>query len=85
MLISVIIPAFKEEKYIENIRISLDENGRVDLKWEIIVCDNNSDDNTAKIASKTGTKVIFEPTRQISSVRNTGARSANGKWILFCV
>lgn len=50
---------------------------------EIIVCDNNSSDDTAAIASAAGARVIFEPLNQISRARNTGATAAKGEWLLF--
>lgn len=56
--ITVIIPAYNEEKYIENSLRSIGLQSRP--PDEIIVVDNNSEDNTSKIAKKFGAKVIFE-------------------------
>lgn len=87
MFISVIIPAFNEEKYIgttiEQIRLSFKGNNVGENSWEIIVCDNNSTDRTAVIASEMDAKIVFEPVNQISRARNRGAEAARGVWLLF--
>lgn len=87
MLLTVIIPAFNEEKIIKHtlneIQPSLDENQDTPFSYEIIVCDNNSTDHTAEIANQTSAKVIVEPINQISRARNRGATIAQGKWLLF--
>ncbi|MEM7029562.1 MAG: glycosyltransferase [Chloroflexota bacterium] len=87
MYISIIIPAFNEEKFIartiERIRQAFEKNTQDDLRWEIIVCDNNSTDNTAQIAAQSGANIVFEPINQISRARNTGASQAQGDWLLF--
>ena len=57
----------------------------VGLGWsvELIVCDNNSSDNTPEIARLAGAKVVFEPVNQIARARNTGAAAATGEWLVF--
>ncbi len=87
MLISIIIPAFNEEailgQTIEQIKLAFSANDEVKLLREIIVCDNNSTDKTAAIATQRGVQVVFEPNNQISQARNAGARAASGEWLLF--
>jgi len=87
MILSVIIPAYNESEYIEatltRLVNAIQESGIKDTDWEIIVCDNNSTDNTSELAKRHGAKVIFEPENQISKARNTGAKIANGDWLLF--
>ena len=86
-VLSVIIPAFNEEAVIRStlgrIENALAENSEKGLRWEIIVCDNNSTDKTAEIASQLGARVVAEPVNQISRARNTGAGMAQGDWLLF--
>lgn len=53
--ISVIIPAYNEEKSIEKVVQIAKENANVD---EIIVVDNLSTDTTSEIAKKVGAKVV---------------------------
>ncbi len=85
-VISVIIPAFNEAEQIgssiKKIKSAL-EKSLAPNSWELIVCDNNSTDDTAKIASSLGTEVVHEAQNQISRARNTGARAAQGDWLLF--
>jgi glycosyltransferase involved in cell wall biosynthesis len=77
MLISVIIPAFNEEKLLKHtlgqIQYALKENRGQGFAWEIIVFDNNSTDRTAGVATEMGARVVFEPVNQIGRARNTGA------------
>jgi glycosyltransferase involved in cell wall biosynthesis len=61
--ISVIIPAFNEEKSIGLVLDALPEN----LIHEIIVVDNNSTDNTAKNATEKGARVVAEKRRGYGS------------------
>jgi glycosyltransferase involved in cell wall biosynthesis len=55
------------------------------LGWdfELIVCDNNSTDQTAEIARAAGATVVFEPINQIARARNSGAAAATGDWLVF--
>ena len=87
MLISIVIPAFNEEKSlkhtVEHIRCAINDNSYRGYSWELIVCDNNTTDKTADIATELGCRVVFESERQISRARNSGASIANGHWLLF--
>lgn len=88
MHLSIVIPAFNEAKLLPSTLAAI-QQARGALKvptWssEIIVCDNNSTDNTRAIALDHGAdRVVFEPINQISRARNTGAQAAAGRWILF--
>jgi len=87
MKISVVVPAFNEERGLAaSLRSIRDGLGAFeDAGWtsEIIVCDNNSTDGTAGIACEAGAQVAFEPVNQISRARNSGAARAAGDWLLF--
>jgi len=87
MKISIIIPAFNEEKLIAATLAHIADASRafVEIGWsgETIVCDNNSTDHTAEIARAAGATVIFEPVNQISRARNAGAAKASGDWFIF--
>lgn len=81
---SVIIPAFNEEEYLpKTLSFLQDSMQKLDQKGEIIIVDNNSTDNTAKVAKKLGANVIFEPVNHISKARNRGASIAIGKFLIF--
>ncbi len=87
MKLSVVIPAFNEEKYIErcvgSIALALEVHAAKMADKEIIVADNNSTDATAEIAQRAGAKVVFESINHISRARNAGAGAATGDWLLF--
>ncbi len=79
--ISVVIPALNEEKYIANALSGLKKQSFKD--FEVIVADGNSTDNTRQIAKKYGAKVIIEKRRGMAMGRNTGAKHAKGKILVF--
>jgi len=87
MKISVVVPAFNEERLLAASLRRLQEAMSVFVRrgWasELIVCDNNSTDRTAEIARAAGAQVVFEPVNQISRARNTGAAHAQGDWLIF--
>lgn len=87
MKISVVIPAFNEEKLLsatlERIRAASTSFQVLGWEMEWIVCDNNSTDRTAALAQAGGARVVFEPQNQIARARNTGARAATGDWLVF--
>lgn len=87
MKISIIIPAFNEEKLIgetlEHIRASASAFEQLGWVVETVVCDNNSTDRTSELARTAGAKVVFEPINQISRARNAGAAAATGDWLVF--
>ena len=87
MKISVIVPAFNEEKLLgaslAEIKSAATAFLARDWTFELIVCDNNSTDRTADIARAAGAKVVFEPINQIARARNAGAAAATGDWLVF--
>ena len=87
MRVSIVVPAFNEEKLIAQTlgAIGAAAAAFVQRGWEteVIVCDNNSTDRTAAIARTAGATVVFEPVNQISRARNAGAGAARGDWIVF--
>jgi len=87
MKISVIIPAFNEERLLGQTlaQVNRARKSFTGRGWEseLIVCDNNSTDRTAAIAAEHGAAVVFEPVNQIGRARNRGATAATGEWLLF--
>jgi glycosyltransferase involved in cell wall biosynthesis len=87
VIVSVVVPAFNEQKLIQETlrRINLACASFHQLGWktEVIVCDNNSTDATAALARQEGARVVFEPVNQIGRARNTGAAAATGDWLIF--
>ena len=76
--ISVIIPAFNEEEYIQETLSALKHS-----KLEIILVDNGSTDRTVEIAQQEGVKVIKFPVGTIAAVRNKGVSESNGDILVF--
>ena len=87
MRLSIVVPAFNEERLIAGTLERLKEGIEVFRRrgWtdELIVCDNNSTDRTAELARAAGATVVFEPVNQIARARNAAARAASGDWLLF--
>lgn len=87
MKVSVVVPAFNEERLLGDSLAAIREAMRVfdEAGWasELIVCDNNSSDRTAEIARAAGATVVFEPVNQIARARNAGAGRASGEWLVF--
>jgi len=85
--ISIVLPAFNEEKLIaatlRSVRAAAAGFAEVNWESEVIVCDNNSSDRTAELARQAGATVVFEPRNQIGRARNRGAEAATGDWLIF--
>ena len=85
--ISIIIPAFNEQKLLpatlDSVFTAAQAIAARQWEYEVIVCDNNSTDRTAALASARGAQVVFEPINQIGRARNRGASVATGDWLIF--
>jgi glycosyltransferase involved in cell wall biosynthesis len=85
--VSVVVPAFNEERALPgalaSIRESMHAFAARGWECELVVCDNNSTDRTSGIARDAGAIVVFEPINQISRARNAGAARARGEWLIF--
>jgi len=79
---SFLLPAFNEERELPFTLSALHQAAR-GLAYEVIVCDNGSTDQTARVAQKFGARVVHEPVRQISRSRNAAAAVAQGNWYIF--
>ena len=81
---SIVVPAFNEELYLPQTLDTLHSAvATVTAPGEIIVVDNNSTDRTSEVARRWGATVAFEAINQISRARNTGARRARGRYLIF--
>ena len=87
MKISVIVPAYNEERLISKtlgqLRLAMSAFSEAGWDSELIVCDNNSTDRTAALARDGQALVVFEPINQIARARNSGAAAASGDWYVF--
>ena len=88
MVISVIIPVFNAEKYLsrclDSVILALGE-----IKGEILLVDNNSSDESVKLAEKYATKypklisVLHCNTAGAAATRNYGFKRARGEYVWF--
>ena len=78
--VSVIIPAFNEQKSIKKVIKLVKNYEKVD---EIIVVDNNSTDNTALIAEKEGAKVVFCKEQGKGYAMEKGLAEAKNETVVF--
>jgi glycosyltransferase involved in cell wall biosynthesis len=83
-MISFCIPARNEEKNLpQTIKAIQKACAKAKTEFEIIVCNNNSTDETEKVATKLGAKVVPLSEPNISKSRNTAARAAKGDTLIF--
>jgi glycosyltransferase involved in cell wall biosynthesis len=82
MKVSVVVPAYNEERYIESCLTAL--AGQEEKADEIIVVDNNSTDNTAELAKKYGVTVVKESKQGMIFARNAGFDNARYEIIARC-
>jgi len=83
-VISFCIPARNEEKNLpQTIKAIQKACAKAKTEFEIIICNNNSTDDTEKIAKKLGAKVVPLPEPNISKSRNTAAQAAKGDILIF--
>lgn len=74
MRISIVIPAYNEEKHLAKCLQSIAE--QTEKPDEVIVVDNNCTDKTAEIAQKFGARVVKEKNQGIAYGRNAGFNAA---------
>lgn len=81
--VSVIIPAFNEEKYLLDTILAIKANDFPVSDYEIIVVNNGSTDRTADIARDAGAMIINSDRKFVGAARNLGARQAKGEILAF--
>lgn len=82
-VVSIIIPAKNEEKYISYCLAGIANSIYPLGKIETIVVDNGSQDGTIRIAEKFGATVLGHEFGSISALRNLGAQRARGDILGF--
>lgn len=85
-LVSVIIPMYNAEKYIEKCLISVISQNY--SNWEIILVNDGSTDKSASICKKyaeTENRIVFieQENKGLSEARNAGLSKAKGDYICF--
>lgn len=86
--VSVIVPIYNGERYIENcVNSVMNEQGNRD-DYEVILVNDGSKDNSAAICDEMAKKypnikVIHKENETLSPTRNRGIRESEGKYFLF--
>ncbi len=81
-ILSVIIPAHNEARYIKKCLVSL-FNQSFQEHYEVIVVDNNSTDDTKNIARTFPVRVVSEIRKGPCVTRNTGAKHARSDILVY--
>lgn len=79
LLISVIIPAYNEEKLISSCLKSLENQDFESKNYEVIVVNNKSTDKTSQIVKDFDVKLIYEPKKGASFAVKKGFLKACGE------
>ncbi len=79
--ISVILPTYNAEKYLENCLKSIKKQNYPQNKLEVLVIDGGSRDRTLEIAKKFKTKILFNPYQDCDEGKSIGLRQAKGEII----
>lgn len=84
--ISIIIPVYNAEKYLEKCIISIVKQNY--NNWELLLIDDGSTDNSSSICKQfisndKRIKYIRQSNKGVSIARNTGLTHASGEWIMF--
>lgn len=80
---SVIIPAYNAAKTLSLCLEALFDQSVPGSDYEIIVVDDGSTDDTAKLVEKFKVNYIYQTNQGPATARNKGARTARGEIILF--
>ena len=85
--ISLIIPAYNEAAYLprllDSVEVSIFRFHSGAQRIEVIVADNDSTDDTSRIAAQRGCRVAHVSRRLIAAARNGGAAAARGRLVAF--
>jgi glycosyltransferase involved in cell wall biosynthesis len=84
LLVSVVIPCLDEAENIERCVLSAQEGlAGIDGKGEVIVVDNASEDDSARLAAKAGARVVSERRRGYGQAYLAGFAAARGRYIVM--
>ena len=83
--LSIIIPCYNLEKFIQPMLDSLKEQELGDYKVEIIFVLNNCTDDTEGVIRRSGLdcRIIYETTQGCGPARNAGFKIARGRYVWF--
>lgn len=83
-LVSVVIPCLNEAENIEQcVEAALVALRQMDVPGEVVVADNNSEDDSARLAEHAGARVIVERRRGYGSAYLAGFAASRGRYIVM--
>jgi glycosyltransferase involved in cell wall biosynthesis len=83
-LVSVVIPCLNEAENIETcVAAARAAIERMGVKGEVVVADNDSDDDSARLAESAGALVVVEPRRGYGSAYLAGFAASRGRYIVM--
>jgi glycosyltransferase involved in cell wall biosynthesis len=83
-LVSVVIPCLNEAENIEScVTAALEAIVRMGVHGEVVVADNNSEDDSARLAEKAGARVVVERRRGYGSAYLAGFAASRGRYIVM--
>lgn len=80
--LAFVIPAYREEANIAQVLSSIHTHV-VPGSYEVVVCDNGSDDATVVIARRMGARVVVDGAATIGQLRNLGVAQTRAPVIVF--
>jgi glucosyl-dolichyl phosphate glucuronosyltransferase len=89
ILLSVIIPTRNHAQFVSDLLDTLAVQVPVPFRWEVMVIDNGSSDQTAKLTQEkiplfpVEIRYIFEPRPGLHNGRHRGALEAHGKYLAY--
>jgi glycosyltransferase involved in cell wall biosynthesis len=83
-VVSVVIPCLNEAENIEAcVAAALEALGRMGIQGEVVVADNDSEDDSARLAALAGARVIVERRRGYGSAYLAGFEASRGRYIVM--
>jgi glycosyltransferase involved in cell wall biosynthesis len=83
-LVSVVIPCLNEAENIEAcVSAALEAIVRMGAEGEVVVADNNSEDDSARLAERAGARVVVERRRGYGSAYLAGFAACRGRYIVM--
>lgn len=88
MILSIIIPVYNVEKYVEKCIRSCEAQDISKDDYEIVVVNDGSLDKSLDVAKQVAAdygniKIVSQPNKGLSAARNIGMYSASGKYYMF--
>jgi glycosyltransferase involved in cell wall biosynthesis len=83
-LVSVVIPCLNESENITScVNAALEAIVRMGVHGEVVVADNNSEDDSARLAEEAGARVVVEHRRGYGSAYLAGFEASRGRYIVM--